>query len=64
MFLERKKCARTAKLLLLMMFTEFVCTDHQFEQGHAAAAGLTPPDSSDKSNGKLGPKVSIDMTDL
>lgn len=47
-----------------MMFTEFVCTDHQFEQGHAAAAGLTPPDSSDKSNGKLGPKVSIDMTDL
>ncbi|KAM3407409.1 hypothetical protein ACQJBY_001055 [Aegilops geniculata] len=28
-----------------------------FEQGHAAAAGLTPPDSGDKSNGELGPKT-------
>ncbi|VAH02458.1 unnamed protein product [Triticum turgidum subsp. durum] len=28
-----------------------------FEQGHAAAAGLTPPDSGDRSNGELGPKT-------
>ena len=51
-----------SKLLLHMMFTELVSTDHQFEQGHAAAAGLTPPDSGDRSNGELGPKVWIRRT--